>query len=183
MLALNSPTHGEYRVRVDAEDAARVAERDWIPAPFPDRRRVVFYTYVDQPDGTRATVTLHRFLMPNCPEYVDHRFHDSFDLRKSELRCATHAENLRNRRKHRAASSKYKGVVWDREHSKWRAHIMADRKVTALGRCPGTPEGERECAERYDRAARELHGEFALTNFHYPNTERETNEQAAHPGA
>jgi hypothetical protein len=57
-------------------------------------------------------------------------------------------------------------VSWYPRFSKWRAYI-GTRTVNSkhLAYCPGTPEGEVDCARLYDSAAREAYGEFALVNF------------------
>jgi hypothetical protein len=108
---------------------------------------------------------LHRLIRP-CPDGLetDHAKHNYLDLRKSELRCATHAENARNARK-QVGTSRFKGVTWHKATGKWKAQVMHNRKNHYLGLCPGTEAGEIECAKRYKAKASELFGEYAHSNL------------------
>ena len=91
---------------------------------------------------------------------VDHEDHNGLNNQRSNLRQATAGQNARNARIRIAPkTSQYKGVAW--AGSAWVAYIQADRKRHHLGRSPS----ELEAAYMYDAAARELHGEFACTNF------------------
>ena len=58
-------------------------------------------------------------------------------------------------------TSEFKGVSRDKDLQKWRAEITAHRKHKHLG----TFESEVDAAKAYDKAAIELHGEFAKLNF------------------
>lgn len=107
---------------------------------------------------------MHRFLI-NCPEdmVVDHINRDKLDNRKSNLRICTNKENARNRNIKSGHTSKYKGVYWSEKSKKWRASITSDEKRFNLGMF----EDEEEAARCYDLKAKELHKEFANTNFKY----------------
>lgn len=104
---------------------------------------------------------LHRLVMnAKEGEHVDHINGDKLDCRRENLRLCTHGENSRNRRMSKANASGRKGVHWRRRVGKWRAQIMLNGKHIHLGdfHC------REEAAAAYDRAAAELHGEFARTN-------------------
>ena len=93
---------------------------------------------------------------------VDHINHNGLDNRKANLRPATWAQNIRNRKKYFDKSrSRYKGLVWDRYSNKWRARICLNRTQIQLG----SFDDEIEAAKAYDRAAKKYHGEFASLNF------------------
>ncbi len=93
---------------------------------------------------------------------VDHINHDGMDNRDANLRAATRAQNMRNRRKiSKSSSSKYKGVTWKKDRSKWEASITFERKYIFLGHF----ENEIDAARAYDEAAKKYHGEFACLNF------------------
>jgi hypothetical protein len=93
---------------------------------------------------------------------ADHINHDGMDNRSANLRAATRAQNMRNRKKYaRTCSSRYKGVHWYKQYSKWTAKIRFDNKRIFLGYF----EDEVEAARAYDRAAMKYHGEFASLNF------------------
>ena len=110
----------------------------------------------------RSGPQMHRMIMgvtdPKVP--VDHRDGDGLNDQRSNLRLSTPGQNACNK-KSRGGSSQYKGVYWHKRNNKWRSAVMIDRHEKHLGYF----EDEIEAAKAYDRAARELHGEFARTNF------------------
>ena len=144
-------THGKFAL-VDAADYALVSAFPWRAV----RIRHTWYaeTYVE---GAREY--MHRLIMGCGPgEQVDHRDGDGLNnRRRGNLRPVTHALNQANRRAVRSAS-RFKGVT--RRGGRWRAYITVDGKFRSLGTF-GTPE---DAARAYDKAARELFGEFACTN-------------------
>lgn len=73
------------------------------------------------------------------------------------LREASHSENAQNGSKQKNASSKYRGVNWDDNRSKWYACIRVDGKTKSLGR----HATEEEAHIAYRKAADKYHGEFA----------------------
>ena len=81
--------------------------------------------------------------------------------RLSNLRIASRSQNLMNQRIYRNNTSGYKGVYWDKTTGKWAARIMSQGRRKFLGSFT-TPEA---AALAYDKAAKELHGEFAKLNF------------------
>jgi hypothetical protein len=92
--------------------------------------------------GLRGPVLLHRYLMGEPPEEVDHRNGDGLDNRRENLRRATTKQNGMNSRS-RGGSSKFKGVSWSRRH--WRASIRVDYKTVRLRRS-SRPSLRRGCA-------------------------------------
>lgn len=112
--------------------------------------------------GRNCLIYLHRFLT-NCPKgkMVDHINHNPLDNRMCNLRICTNAENLRNKKSYKNSSSKYKGVSWYKRGSKWAAQIRLNNKKKFLGYFTS----EEEAARAYDKAAKEMHGEFAYLNF------------------
>lgn len=104
---------------------------------------------------------LHRLVM-DAPQgsQVDHIDGNVLDCRRANLRLASHAQNQRNSRIYRNNRSGFKGVSRYKRTGKWQACIKVDNKLRHLGYFPNP----KEAAAAYDKAARELHGEFALTN-------------------
>ena len=105
---------------------------------------------------------LHRLLaqafIPN-PEgkpCVDHIDGDPQNNSILNLRWATRSENQYNSRIRTDNTSGYKGVTFNKENGKWRARINLDGKKKHLGYF----HTKEEAAAAYEKAARELHGEF-----------------------
>ena len=117
-----------------------------------------------QIDGKR--VLMHRLILGivDRPDIeVDHIFHNKLDNRRAMIRTCSRAENSRNRAKKRGYS-RFKGVY--RENFWWHSQICINQKVLNLGRY----RSEVTAAKAYDRAARELFGDFCNPNFHVPDT-------------
>lgn len=143
--------HGEGRVAlVDAEDEELVRGFRW---------HVGASGYVVHSVNAKKKLWLHRLVWPDkeSPE-VDHVNGDLLDCRKKNLRSASRSENSRNRVGPGGASP-YKGVS-PRPSGKWAAKIGFEGRELYLGLF-GTEE---EAATAYNRAAIELHGEFARLN-------------------
>jgi hypothetical protein len=164
LLEVRSKTHGNFIAWIDAADEDKVAAYQWHVQM--GGRGIYFATHVQKPDGKWTKIQLHRFLK-TCPDglQVDHEKHEYLDLRKTELRCASRSQNGYNMRSHRNATSRFKGVHWHKQKSKWQALIGHNYKNVHLGYYPGTPEGERLAALAYDAKAVELFGEFSHLNF------------------
>lgn len=93
---------------------------------------------------------------------ADHINHDGMDNRRANLRAATRAQNLRNRKKFaKSGTSKYKGVSLKKDNGKWSARIAIDNKTIFLGNF----DNEIDAAKAYDEGAKKYHGEFACLNF------------------
>ncbi len=98
---------------------------------------------------------------PDNKRCVDHADGDRFNNHHENLRYATRSENNRNSQKHKDGSSVYKGVSFEKKTGKWRAQIYTPGHNQHLG----SFASEREAAEVYNAAARELHKEYAKLNI------------------
>lgn len=107
------------------------------------------------------TAVLGRELERN--EFVDHINRNKLDNRRSNLRLASHSQNMFNVGKRKNSSSQYKGVSRLSANGKWRAGIMVDCVNVAII----VSESEEEAAWMRDQWALQLHGEFAVLNFEY----------------
>ena len=144
---------------VSDEDYTELLHHNWYLHP---RGYVVCYQRTARYNGRRCTF-LHDFLMrPPDGMQVDHKDHNGLNCQRDNLRIATHSQNHGNKRKPGGKhTSKYKGVSWQAASGKWYAIICCQGKQYNLGR----HDDETEAARAYDAKARELFGEFALTNF------------------
>ena len=146
---------------IDDEDLERVKKRGvW---------QLSSHGYVRRTEGY-----LHKFLMnPGKGLTVDHIDGNKMNNRKENLRICTQAENMRNvkvgRYKNKSCK-RFKGVCklkikkpFDRIYpkgKKWRAYIVQDDKQRHLGYFVT----QKEAAEKYNKAAIELFGEYAHLN-------------------
>ncbi len=109
----------------------------------------------------KKTIYMHRQIMHAPKGFdVDHRDHNTLDNRRSNLRVCTRSQNLQNKRP-QGGVSEYKGVRWHTQIRRWHARIKLNGKRTSLG----CFTDEVKAAKAYDKAAREMFGEFACTNF------------------
>ena len=94
-------------------------------------------------------------------DHIQHADGSHTQDRLSNLRVASSSQNGMNQRIARNNTSGYKGVSWEKKANKWRATIVSCGRTKYLGYFP-TAEA---AALAYDKAAKELHGEFAELNF------------------
>lgn len=149
-------TQGKEAV-IDAADAERVLAHKWH-AFWTGRR-----WYAARSIGTsrqRQYVYMHRFILDTPTGlWTDHKDGDGLNNRRSNLRDATPQQNCANSAGRLPGASGYRGVF--RKRAKWGARIGHNGRTIHLG----TFADPEDAARAYDEAARQLHGEFAVTNF------------------
>lgn len=159
-----------YIALVDENDYLDIALFKW----FADVHRRTGQVYAARslnyttPDGVRKCrkVKMHNQIMgEKAGVKVDHVSRDSLDNRRVNLRWATHAQNMMNR-KFKKSKSGFRGVysTYATCPKPWMAQIEAEGKRKHLG----TFHDAALAARAYDDAARQLHGVFAVFNF--PNS-------------
>ncbi len=159
-------TQPQY-AKVEPADYKRLREYEWLS--IKGTRNFYAVRRVKGTKGTRFSIIyMHRELIEVADRLlVDHINHDGMDNRRTNLRAATQAQNIRNRKKFaNSIGSKYKGIFCAKKQKRWIARIMLEKKKIYLG----CFRNEIDAAKAYDRAARKYHGEFASMNF--PESEK-----------
>lgn len=147
---------------VDEADAGLVAGYRWRAVHRP--RSNVWYVEATTRtlDGSRSrTVGIHRIILGEPMERIDHINGDGLDNRRANLRLADPSQNCQNRPVRTGSLSQFKGVAWHRLGHGWEARIQARGHRHWLG----IFQDPADAARAYDAAARELHGAFARVNF------------------
>jgi hypothetical protein len=142
-------TRGQF-AKVDDEDFEFLSQWKWHalkqPHTFYAARNVTV-------DGKRKTIWMHR-VVNKTPEglLTDHKNGDGLDNQRHNLRSATHQDNMVNCARHRAGSSKYRGVSWHVSNRCWIAQITINYRYIYIGRF----ETEEEAHAAYQAKRQEL---------------------------
>ena len=138
-----------------------VVDDHWFPilSRFHWHKSVKGYAQRSFIPGT--SIMMHQVIaMTPSGMQTDHINGDKLDNREENLRVCTNTENARSRTRSALPKSGFIGVV-NKPNGKFEAKIMADYKAKYLG----VFSSAEDAARAYDKAARELHGEFAKQNF------------------
>jgi hypothetical protein len=146
----NSRNRGKFAI-VDDEDYEWLNHWNWS-AVSTHRRNGGYAMRRDNKLG--KTILMHRQIL-DAPENaeVDHINANGLDNRRSNLRLASRSQGQANRRRFRNNKSGFKGVHFDRQSNRWKLAFTAHFDTAE------------EAAQVYDRIARMVFGEYALTNF------------------
>jgi hypothetical protein len=151
-----------YWTILDQADYYRLRNFRWVVQGGESGENLYAFRFKFVGPNETTMLSMHREIMnPTDGRLVDHRNCVSLDNRRSNLRLATRAENVQNRRKKKNTSSRFIGVDFSRPESKWRSRISYQGKRIMLGRF----DSEIDAARAYDEAAKKYYGEFARLNF------------------
>lgn len=142
---------------VDDEDFERLNQHKWYAV----RKRQAWYAQrsISRINGKQKNILMHREIM-DAPEgiQIDHRNGDGLFNCKENLRSATHAQNMHNRKHpHKNNKLRIKGVRWRERAKKFEAQIKVNNKMIYLGSF--NVLGDADSA--YRRAEEKYFGEFA----------------------
>jgi hypothetical protein len=147
---------------IDEEDFEKVSRYQWNVV----HGRTTFYAYTVT--EYRRMVSMHRMILGRTDgRLIDHKNGNGLDNTRQNIRPATASQNQQNAKKQRRpnSTSRFKGVrlAKDKKGKKrWQAqiHPVHGKRISLKYHA-----SEEEAARAYDRAARELFGEFARLNF------------------
>ena len=153
-IAHYNPATGEFTCLADM-GRRKVGDRADVKSGA--RKRRYYHLYID---GERYFSHRMAWLWVHGEypsAYIDHINGDTLDNRLSNLREATHQQNLFNRGANKNNTTGYKGVRKTRSGQKYWAEIKIDRKSKYLG----VFDSAELAHQAYCAAAAHLHGEFA----------------------
>ncbi|MGA2914629.1 MAG: HNH endonuclease [Sedimentisphaerales bacterium] len=159
-LIQSNPKAKPVYAKVDPQDYQKLIQHTWLLVH--GGNNIYYAGYLKD----RLIVYMHREIM-NAPRgiIVDHKNGDGLDNTKANLRLATPAQNASNRRRKKNSSSIYKGVT-HRKNNYYEAVISCNGTYKYLGRF----KCQEDAAKAYDKAAKELFGEYAALNFSHQDT-------------
>ncbi len=114
-------------------------------------------------NGTGGSIKMHSVIaerMRLVGEEIDHKDRNALNNQRENLRTATHQQNLCNRSLQKNSTTGYKGVSPHRASRKFQAKIQNKGTTIFLG----LHDTAEKAAMAYNRAAKRLHGEFAVLN-------------------
>lgn len=133
---------------VDDEDYDRLSKFKWY---YSGGKRGVY---------RRKNVAMADDIMQNYKLIFDHIDRNVLNGQKSNLRKCDCSQNSCNRRKRAGSSSIFIGVGWHKHRSKWKTSVTKEGIHYSIGYF----DDEVEAAVARDKAAVQLHGEFAVLN-------------------
>ena len=147
-------------VRLIQGQIALVDEEDYeLVNPF---RWHIFNVHRCSYAVTNNGILMHRLILGvSKGKMVDHKDNNGLNNQKDNLRECTHSQNGANRNPSKKGTSKYLGVCWAKDRSKWMAQITHKQNRYKLG----SFINEIDAAKAYNKKAIELHGEFARPNI------------------
>lgn len=146
---------------VDDEDFEKLNQYKWCANKIRKTYYATTYWGIKK-SGSYGHLTMHRLIL-NITDgkiLIDHRDNNGLNNQKKNLRIATTSQNAMNSGANKSGTSKYKGVSRASRGESWQARISKGGKHEYLGYF----SNENDAAIAYNKAAIQLHGEFANPN-------------------
>jgi len=148
-------TQGKFAI-VDDEDYEYLSQWLW----YAIRHKGYFYASRAnsiKANGVKKNILMHRVIL-NAQEdmLVDHENGNTLDNRKSNLRQASHCENMRNRKIQSNNTSGFRGVSFHKLSKKWHAKISVNGYPKSLGYY----ETPKEASMVYEKEAERIYGKY-----------------------
>ena len=148
-----------YIAQVDDEDFEYLSQFKWHACK---NGKNIYAERSYFKDGKSYHIFMHREIIKAGKGIeIDHAKGNGLNNQKSNLRECTHSQNLMNSSKYKNATSKFKGVYFDKKAKKWIARLSIDGKNKYLG----CSLSEIEAAKMYDMKAKEIYGDYARLNY------------------
>ncbi len=149
-------TQGKVAI-VDDSDYSWLSKFKWHYAEW----KGIGYAKKNNKGKIPAILKMHRLVIgAKDGEKVDHINRNTLDNRKANLRLVTQSQNMMNTGLRKTNKSGIKGVCFTSREGKWLASIWKDRKQIYLGYF----DDKKDAALAYNKAALELHGQYAVLN-------------------
>jgi len=148
---------------VDDEDFERVSAIKWQASKTRKEHYAIHSIGITLPSGkkTSKNIKMHRFIMgvTDPKIQVDHRNWNTLDNRKENLRLVNNRQNQMSRKGYSTNTSGFRGVSLDKRKrtNPWIAQIQDKNKKRKWIGSFATAE---EAAKAFDKAAKEIYGEF-----------------------
>lgn len=151
-------TQGKVAI-VDDDAFERLSSFTWCAVKAGSSETLFYARRSERIDGKTKNFYMHHEIL-GFGKRVDHIDGNALNNQSSNLRECTHSQNMQNRSKKTAGTSKYKGVQWWKTQNMWAVRIAKNGKRFLVGYFTE----EIEAAKAYNKAASQLFGEFAKLN-------------------
>lgn len=155
-------TRGYFAI-VDDDDFKILSQFKWTAQPKGDGRVYAYrMSKRTKPFEKRKIIFMHRELMDvDSNHVVDHKNHNTLDNRRSNLRIATHAENMRNRIIQKNNKWGTPGITFIKNNKikPWRVTL---RNNLVWPKYIGSFKTLKEASTKYIEASKKYHGEYSI---------------------
>lgn len=119
-------------VTVDDRDYAYLNQWKWgLMKLYHCDNPITYARRYEWVNGKYTAILMHRVILglKDRREHGDHISGNTMDNQRSNLRQATHTENMNNRRKSTLDPSKYKGIFLNKNNNKWTTCFILNKKT------------------------------------------------------